>query len=213
LKWKGNTIKARETIAEAFQFNESSTNPIIFELNTLMDIYDGNYQKALSYLSSKDIDIIDIHIFFNLKSLLYARVYNLMNMPEKANEYFDSARVTLESRILKNPDDPRLFSAIGISYAGLGQKEKAIKAGKKAVQLMPVSKDAFRGACRAEDLARIYVMVGEYAAALEQIKSLLKIPSRLSVKLLLLDPDWKPLWNLPEFKKITSTTSPDDAKI
>jgi len=209
MKWRGNTIQSRETIAEAFQINEAISDPLLFELNVLMDIYDGNYQKALSYLSSKDIDVIDVHIYINLRSLLYARIYNLMNMPEKAYENFDSARITLESRILKDPDDSRLYSTLGIAYAGLGLTEKAIEAGKKAVQLMPVIKDAFRGVCRAEDLARIYVMVGEYDAAFEQIKLLLTIPSRLSVKLLLLDPAWKPLWNLPEFKKITNSASPD----
>jgi tetratricopeptide (TPR) repeat protein len=128
-----------------------------------------------------------------------------MNMPEKAHEYFGAARTTLDSMILKNPNDPRLYSAIGFAYAGLGLKEKAIEAGKKAVELMPINKEAYRGVFRVEDLARIYVMVGEYDAALEQIKLLLTIPSRLSVKLLLLDPDWKPLWNIPEFKKITKT--------
>jgi TolB-like protein/Tfp pilus assembly protein PilF len=213
MKWKGNTIQARATIAEAFQFNESISKPMLFESNVLMDIYDGNYQKALSYLSSKDIDLIEIQFYINLKSLLYARIYDLMNMPEKAHAYFDSARITLESRILKNPGDPRLYSAIGIAYAGLGQKEKAIEAGKKGVDLMLIEKEAYRGVFRVEDLARIYVMVGEYDAALEQIKLLLTVPSRLSVKLLRLDPVWKPLWNLPEFKKITNSASPDSLRI
>jgi tetratricopeptide (TPR) repeat protein len=213
MKWKGNIIQARATIAEAFQFDECISNPLLFESNVLIDIYDGNYQKALSYLSSKDIDFIYIQFYVNLKSLLYARVYVLMNMPGKAYEYFDAARVTLESIIIKNPDDPRLYSAIGIAYAGLGQKEKAIEAGKRAVELMPINKEAYRGVFRVEDLARIYVMVGEYDAALEQIKLLLTIPSRLSVKLLLLDPTWKPLWDLPEFKKITNMASPDASRI
>jgi len=204
LKWKGNTIQARETIAEAFKFPECRSDSRLIEFNFLLDIYDGNYKKALSYLSSENYAFVNYHLYFNLKSLLYARVYNLLEMPEKAHEYFDSARATIESRILISPDDPRLYSAIGIAYAGLGLKEEAIKAGKKAVELMPISKEAYRGAARTEDLARIYVMVGEYDAALDQIKLLLSVPSRLSVKLLLLDPTWKPLWNLPGFKKITN---------
>jgi hypothetical protein len=81
------------------------------------------------------------------------------------------------------------------------------------VEMMPINKEALRGIYRAEDLARIYVMVGEYDAALEQIKLLLTIPSRLSVKLLQLDPAWKPLWNLPEFKKIIKPFSSDGSRI
>jgi TolB-like protein len=212
-KWKGNTIQSRATIAEAFRFNESATNPLLIESNVLMDIYDGNYESALSYLSSKNIQFISVQFYVNLKSLLLARIYSLKNMPEKAHEYFDSARIALESKILENPRDSRLYSAVGIAYAGLGQKERAIEAGKRGVDLMPVSKEAYRGVFRAEDLARIYVMVGKYDAALDQIKLLLSIPSRLSVKLLQLDPAWKPLWNLPEFKKIIEQFSSDTSRI
>ncbi len=206
MKWQGNTIQARKTMAEASRFDESVSNMSIFELKVLLDIYDGNYQRALNSLSANRINIIDDQFYFQPKSLLNARVYSLMKMPDKAHEYFDSARITIESRILRDPDDPRLYSAAGIAYAGLGQKEKAISAGKKALEMMPVNKEAYRGACRAEDLARIYVMVGKYDAALEQIKILLTVPSALSVKMILLDPDWKPLWNLAEFKKISGTS-------
>ena len=205
MKWKGNTVQARKTIAQAYQFNESNSSKEMFELKVQTDIYDGNYQKALSTLSSKNFDIIDDQFYFQPKSLIYARVYSLMKVPDKAREYFDSARITIESRILTDPDDPRLYSALGIAYAGLDQKEKAISAGKKALEMMPIDKEAYRGACRAEDLARIYVMTGKYDSALEQIKILLSVPSELSVKMLLLDPEWKPLWGLPEFKKIAGT--------
>ena len=193
-------------MAKVSQFEESISNKNIFEHNTLLDIYDGNYQKALKSLSSNSIDIIDDQYYFHPKSLLYAKIYSLMKMPDKAHEYSDSARITIESGILKDPDDPRLYSALGIAYAGLGQKEKAISLGKKAMEIMPIDKEAYRGACRAEDLARIYVMAGKYDKALEQIKILLSTPSELSVKLLLLDPDWKPLWNMAEFKKISGTS-------
>jgi TolB-like protein len=207
LKWKGNTLQARETLEEAFRFEECKSKPILIEFSCLLDIYEGNSKKALDYLNSNDYDIINYHLYFNLKTSLYARIYDLLDMPQKAKVYYDSSRITLESRIIKNTDDPRLFSALGITYAGLGMKKQAIEAGKKGVDLMPINKEAYRGASRVEDLARIYVKVGEYAAALELIEQLLKIPSRVSVKLLLLDPDWKPLWNLPEFKKLVKTYS------
>ena len=101
MKWKGNTIQSRATIADAFRFNESTTNPLLIESNVLMDIYDGNYEKAIPYLSSKNNEFIYVQFYVNLKSLLFARIYSLMNMPEKAHEYFDSARIALESKFLK----------------------------------------------------------------------------------------------------------------
>jgi TolB-like protein/Flp pilus assembly protein TadD len=204
LKWKGNVTQSRQVLNEAFQYDECRSNPLLYESDILLDIYAGDYNKALSGISSRDIDYIFVQFYVNLKSLLFARVYTLRDMPEKAHYYYNSARNTLDSMIAVNPGDSRLYSTLGIAYAGLGQKDKAISAGMKGVELMPVEKEAYRGVFRVEDLARIYVMVGEYDAALEQIKLLLSIPSRLSVKLLLLDPAWKPLRDLPEFKKLIS---------
>jgi serine/threonine-protein kinase len=207
LKWKGNLIQSRQVLDDAFQFKECRSSPLLFESDILLDIYAGDYTKALAGLTANEIDFIYVQFYVNLKSMLFARVYDLMNTPREAGRYYNSALNTLDSMILRNPGDSRLYSTLGIAYAGLGQKDKAISAGLKGVELMPVEKEAYKGVFRVEDLARIYVMVGEYDAALEQIKLLLSIPSRLSVKMLLLDPAWKPLWNLPEFKKLITDSA------
>ncbi len=65
-----------------------------------------------------------------------------------------------------------------------------------------MSKEAWRGAYRVEDLARIYVMVGEYDAAIDQLEFLLSRPGELSIPLLRLDPHWKPLWDHPRFQEL-----------
>ena len=135
-----------------------------------------------------------------------------MDNPEKATAYFDSARIALESKITKTPEDHRLHSALGIAYAGMGQKGKAIEEGTKAVELLPMNKDAYFGIYRIEDLARIYVMVGDYDKALEQIRFLLSQPGPMSVKMLQLDPVWKPLRELPEFKKIIRKAPSDNSR-
>jgi serine/threonine-protein kinase len=136
-----------------------------------------------------------------------------MDDPEKAKVYFDSARIDLESRLAKSPDDYRLHGALGIAYAGLGQKGKAIEEGAKAVELIPMGKDAYFGIYRIEDLAKIYVMVGDYDKALEQIRFLLSHPGPLSVKMLQLDPVWKPLREMPEYKKIIRKAPSDNSRI
>jgi TolB-like protein/Flp pilus assembly protein TadD len=209
LKWKGNTLQARETINEAFKYPVCSSNNILSEFDVLLDIYDGDYRKALANLSSKHYDIIIYHLYIGSKDLLFGRIYSLLNMADSSKKYYRSALTKLDSMQRKNSEDPRLYSAIGYAYAGLGLKEEAISAGMKATDKMKLEKEAYRGASRAEDLARIYVMTGEYDLAMEQIRILLNVPSRISAKLLLLDPAWKPLMNLPEFKKIINSTNPD----
>ncbi len=71
-----------------------------------------------------------------------------------------------------------------------------------SVELLPVSKEAMSGPYRVDDLARIYVMVGQFDAAIDQLEFLLSIPSRLSIPLLRLNPAWDPLREHPRFKKL-----------
>ncbi len=84
----------------------------------------------------------------------------------------------------------------------MGLDDKAIYAGEKAVKLLPVGKEAYRGTFPIEDLALIYVMTGKYDKALEQIDYLLSIPGFFSIKILEIDPRWAPLKNQTGFKKI-----------
>ena len=89
-----------------------------------------------------------------------------MNQPDLERVHYDSARALVESKIEERPEDSRLHSALGIAYAGLGRKEDALREGTLAVELLPISKEAYRGAYRAIDLAQIYAMVGETDADL-----------------------------------------------
>jgi len=91
------------------------------------------------------------------------------------------------------------------AYAVLGRKEDAIREGQLAVELLPVAKEAWRAARWVEDLTKIYVMVGEYDLAIEQLEYLLSIPGVLSIPLLRLDPTWDPIRDHPRFKKLIET--------
>ena len=98
-------------------------------------------------------------------------------------------------------------SSLGIAYAGLGLKGKTIITSEKAIRLLPIKKEAWKGTYMVENLAHTYVMIGKYPEAIKQIKYLLSIPAPLSTKILELDPRWAPLRNLPEFKKMMESYS------
>jgi tetratricopeptide (TPR) repeat protein len=129
-----------------------------------------------------------------------------MNEKESAKKYYDKARDVLEARIQQEPNDARLHSSLGIVYAGLDRREDAIRKAQAGVDLLPVSKEAMRGPSRVRALAQVYVMVGKYDQAIDQIEFLLSIPGELSIPLLRLDPDWAPLREHPRFKQLLGTT-------
>ena len=200
LLWEGSTKKARAVVKKALEPVGLPERPAIFSLLINLDVYDGNYRDALSRVLRRSEDI-DSQDFFIPVPMQCANIYGHMK-DDLAKERYDEGRKIVEAKIRQEPDDARLHSALGIAYAGLGRKQDAIREGKLAVDLLPVSKDAMRGICRVGDLARIYVMVGEFDLAIKQIESLLSIPSGLSIDLLRLDPAWNALHRHARFQKL-----------
>ncbi len=201
LLWEGKTEKARAVLQEALENIKSTENFEIVDWLVDIDVFDGNYQEALDRLSLKSKDI-DNQYYFIPNAQRYALIYRYMNKNELAKKYYDEARSILETKIREQPEDARFHSALGIAYAGLGRKEDALREGKLAVELLPVTKEAMRGLWRVEELARIYVMVGEFNAAIDQLEFLLSNPGWMSIPLLRLDPAWDPLRDHPRFKKL-----------
>jgi hypothetical protein len=72
------------------------------------------------------------------------------------------------------------------------------------VELLPVSRDALDGPYRIRDLARIYVMSGDYEAALDQLEALFALPvwNPLSAPLLRADRFWAPISKHPRFRRL-----------
>jgi tetratricopeptide (TPR) repeat protein len=95
---------------------------------------------------------------------------------ESATAAFESARVILEAAPPERPEDPALHRALGLVYAELGMKEEAIREGQMAVDLLPISRDAVSGPEYVIGLAEIYMLVGEYEAAINELEYLLSVP-------------------------------------
>ena len=199
---EGSTKKARAVLEEAPpNIGSSVEDPSFAFTSVLLDVFEEKYKEALEQLSSWKSEAFATHFHFVHKKQLYAQINGLMGNRQLEQAYYESVRSILESKIQEQPEDARLHSSLGIAYAGLGRKEDAIREGKRAVELLPVSKDAYRGVFRVEDLARIYVMVGDFNAAIDKIKYLLDIPGIMSIHLFRLDPIWAPLRNHPRFQE------------
>jgi len=198
LRQKGDTKKARDILEEAMRrIGTSDTERFVYWLIEI-DIYEGYYQKALDRLNveSEEIETMDYN-----KALRCARIYRYLNEQDKARNYFESAQKNIEKQI--NEDSGYwLYSHLGIAYAGLGLKEEAVQMGKRATQLLPITRNAWWGTLPIEFLANIYVMVGDDDVALDQIEFLLSVPGRLSIPILQLDPTWAPLHDHPRFQKL-----------
>ncbi len=202
INWKGD-IKAARKIMEAMPDNELPSYTIIWFFQELQE---RNYDAALARIEATSIDLFQEEAHYVPKTLLQAFVLFLKKDP-LARTFYEKARLFLEEKVKERTNDSAVHSSLGWAYAGLRRKEDAIKEGKIALELSPLSKDAFMGPTYIFDMATIYVMVGEYERTLDQIDLLLSIPSFMSVRRLETDPIWDPLRSHPRYKQIIAKYS------
>jgi TolB-like protein/Tfp pilus assembly protein PilF len=210
--WKGDVQRTRGILSEMPLKDEAASIYYWF----LQEVFERNYQAALDRVSAAPFESFELQELFIPKDQLIGYVYHLLNKPELARKAFQSARTILENEIKKRPDDHRVHSSLGIIYASLDLKEKAIREGKFGVKLFPIAKDAIYGPKRVEDLAYIYALVGDQKKAMDQIEYMLSVPCYFSTQFLRLNPKWSSLSNNPRFERIvaenllvrTKTTNP-----
>ena len=93
---------------------------------------------------------------------------------------------------------------LALIFAALGRKEDAIRKGRRAVELLPISNDAYDGPIIATNLAAIYVQLGERELALQQLTSLVEVPNGPTPGTLRVEPEWDPLRGDPRFEKLAA---------
>jgi serine/threonine protein kinase/tetratricopeptide (TPR) repeat protein len=198
---EGDTRKARKVLQEAT--GKADMSRLVLDLVRL-DIIDGDYGAALGRLPGVGV-YVDVDGFNDTTSyfLTKAQIYGLLNQPQRKLACYDSARIILENKVQLRSEAALFHSQLGIAYAGLDRGEEAIREGKKGMKLLPVSKDAVEGPDYVRNLAQIYVMVGDYDSAIDQLEYLLSIPSlNFSISYMRIDPTWASIRNHPRFQKL-----------
>ncbi|MCI0612503.1 hypothetical protein L0244_05895, partial [bacterium] len=198
LLWKGSTKDARMML-EKIRGKEDVYDILQW---FWLEIYDRKYDAALNRISSASFQTIETIGDVIPKSQLVGLSYYFMGKTKEAHSSFTDARRVLEDMAKQQPDNAGVHSSLGIVYAGLSQKEKALSEARLATQLRPLSNNIF-ASIYVINLAHVYVMVGENDLAIDRIEYLLSIPSYfISVPVLKIDPRWDPLRSNPRFQKL-----------
>jgi TolB-like protein/Flp pilus assembly protein TadD/tRNA A-37 threonylcarbamoyl transferase component Bud32 len=122
-----------------------------------------------------------------------------------AHSAFTAARAETEKLVDAQPGNEKPLSVLALIDAELGDKERAIREGRTASDMLPPTKNALDGVWLLTNLARIYALTGEKDLALDQLEVLSKLQSSwfgLSYGELRLNPDWDPLRGEPSFEKL-----------
>jgi tetratricopeptide (TPR) repeat protein len=126
-------------------------------------------------------------------------------------EQFSAVREQLNSRVQGDPTNPFLIAALAWTDLSLGRKEEAIEEGRRAMELRPISEDAFDGPDVATVIAGVYAWANQLDAAFTQLNILVKIPAgHVNYGELKTDPSWDPLRKDPRFDKLLTELAPKD---
>ena len=142
------------------------------------------------------------------KAFLEGELYRAQGDEAKARTALEHARVVSKQLLREAPEDPARHGQHGLILAALGQKQEAITEGKRAVELLPESEDAFDGPRVTATLAQIYAWTGEFDEAFRLLDHLLVVPGGLNVPMLKLDPAWDALRKEPRFQALIDKYSP-----
>jgi tetratricopeptide (TPR) repeat protein len=126
----------------------------------------------------------------------------------KARAAFTAARVEQEKLVRGAPDDAGALCVLGLIDAALGRKEEALREGRRAVELLPVEKDAINGIRMIVGLAVIAGWIGDNNLACEQLADASRHPGPVSYGELKLLPWWDPLRGDPCFEEIVASLAP-----
>jgi TolB-like protein/Tfp pilus assembly protein PilF len=126
-----------------------------------------------------------------------------------AGTAFTTARTEAAKLVTEQPDYAEALCVLGMADAALGNKEDAIREGRRAVELLPVTKDAMSGAVLVRNLALIYAWTGEKDFAFEQLAIAAGIPGSLKYGELRLHPLWDPLRGDLRFDQIVASLAPN----
>ena len=194
----GDLASARRVVAEAERNVEPTA--LVQWVATYYDLYwvlSDEQQRLLLRLPPGPFD--DDRLTWGLA---LAETYALRGDTARTHAYADSASIAGEAYLREAPENAQLHVLMGTVLAYLGRKADAIREGRRGVELMPLSRNAYQSPYLQHQLARIYLLVGEPEQALDVLETLMRIPYFLSPGWLRVDPTFDPLRGNPRFKKL-----------
>jgi tetratricopeptide (TPR) repeat protein/tRNA A-37 threonylcarbamoyl transferase component Bud32 len=120
----------------------------------------------------------------------------------RARVTFDSARQLLQRHVKGDSLNAESRAALSAAYAGLGRGAEAVREGKRAIELLPVSRDAVHGPPLLQALMDVYLTLGDADHAIDMLEKLLAVPSEMSITCARVDPHFNPIRQNPRFQAL-----------
>jgi TolB-like protein len=208
--WKADTRPLHQAIDSIRATNPAAMPSIAGDwLHCALAERDTDAAKNAAIAAGENPPLHDEAVHFS-RPLIEGIIARIAKDDGKALSAFTAARAEQEKIIQAQPGYGPPLCVLGLIDAALGRKKDALREGRRAVELLPVEKDAINGPLMIEYLAMIAAWIGDNHLACEQLAVAVRYPSSLSYGRLKLLPFWDPLRGDPCFEKIVASVAPKE---
>lgn len=141
--WKADLRRWREIVASQ-AVTDADPNDVITARVDLA-LKERDYHRAEQLLDAGAGNEIDDNGFFTPREWKQAIIARALGQQSRAAAKFQTARERAASAVREHPDDAKALIVLGQIDAATGHKSEALDEGQRAVELLPVSKDAVNG--------------------------------------------------------------------
>jgi len=210
LDWKADTRPLHQVI-DSIRATNPGALPSVAEGWLMCALAERDVAAAKDALNAQGENQISLgtagNVQFN-RPFVEGLIARMTKDHAKARSAFTAARAEQEKIVQAQPNYGPAVCVLGLIDAGLGRKEEALREGRRAVELLPVEKDALNGARMIRFLAIIAAWVGDKDLACEQLATVAGRPPGPDYGNLKLQPYWDPLRGDPCFEKIVASLAP-----
>jgi tetratricopeptide (TPR) repeat protein len=207
--WKADTRPIQQTIDFIRSKNPEALSTAVDE-QLSWALAERDVAAAKDVLNTIDhTPLTDYSVHLN-RPIIEGVIARMTRNDGDARALFTAARAQQEKTVQAEPNYGPALCVLGLIDAGLGRKEEALREGRRAVELVPVERDALVGPTVIKYLAMIAAWIGDKDLACEQLAIAVRPPSTLSYGQLKLLPFWDPLRGDPRFEKIVASLAPQE---
>jgi TolB-like protein/tetratricopeptide (TPR) repeat protein len=132
-----------------------------------------------------------------------ARCYAAQGDAARARAAYEEAAALLQRLAAENDQDFRPYSDLGPVLAALGRGDEAVAAARRAIELMPMTKDAEAGVQPVDNLVLTHAILGDYDTTRKLAEERIRArPGKLTITAMRLDPRWEGFLASPQGQEL-----------
>jgi TolB-like protein/Flp pilus assembly protein TadD len=205
----GNTAKLKAVLAEIPPGSDPAG--LVTRARWDLAMIERDYATAELAMTSCPLEVFESNGLPTPKSFYRGCVALARGDLAAAQTQFAAALPNFEKAVEQAPGNGVRRANLGLLYSFMGRKDDAIREGRRAVELLPESKDAVDGPWITGFLAMIYARAGDADSAVPLLEHLLATPGQVdNTNCCITASDlrsrwqWDPIRNDPRFQKLVA---------